>query len=431
MSKRSKKQRRNIIIGVISGIVVIVACFAIFGKHGKETPEVTTEIISRKTIVQTVTAVGKIQPETSVDVSSETSGEIISLNVHDGDTVKAGQLIARIKPDVVEAQLEQSQISSEEAKSNIPLQQSNLEKAQADYNRAKQLYDKKYISQEEFDVAKNALDAAKSSLNSSNLNYKLSQASYKQTAKTAAKTMIYAPLSGVVTSLSVEKGEKVVGTDMMAGTAMLTVSDLNVMNAEVEVDENDIVYVKIGDTASVELDAFTDKKFTGIVYEIGHSAVESSTGTQDEVTNFKVKIRILDKEALFRPGMSCNVEIKTETHSNVLAVPLQSVTEDESVTASAASTNSKESEIVESDANSSTASNSTPAVIVYIVKDNKVKKRTVKTGLSDKGYIEITEGVSAGEEVVSGSYFTIKKELADGMTIIKNNGGDSSKSKKS
>ena len=328
MSKKSNKQKK-IIIGICSAVVLIIIGFAIFGKGGKVVPEVTTEIIGRKTIVQTVTAVGKIQPETSVEVSSEASGEISELNVRDGDTVKAGQLLVRIKPDVVEAELEQSQISSEQAKSNIPLSKSNLEKAQADYDRAKQLYDKKYISQEEFDATKNALDAAKSSLTSSNLNYQLTQASYKQTAKTAAKTMIYAPISGVVTALNVEKGEKVVGTNMMSGTAMLTVADLNVMNAEVEVDENEIVYVKIGDTATVELDAFSDRTFTGVVYEIGHSAVESSTGSQDEVTNFKVKIRILAKEALFRPGMSCNVEIRTETHDNVIAVPLQSVTEDE------------------------------------------------------------------------------------------------------
>lgn len=429
MAKKNNK-KRNIIIGVCALLAVIAIAAVLFGRGKDNIVSVTTENVAKRTITQTVSAIGTIQPETEVKIAPETSGEISQLNVKEGDTVKAGQLLVRIKPDIVETQLEQVRYSTEAVKSNIPMNESNLAKAQADYNRAKELYGKKYISQQEFDVAKNALDAAKSSLENSKLSYKQAKASYNQTEKTAAKTYVHSPINGIVTQLNVEKGEKVVGTEMMAGTDMLVVSDLNVMNAEVEVDENDIVLVKIGDTATVEIDAFADQKFAGVVVEIGHSAIQSSTGTQDQVTNFKVKVRILDVNNRFRPGMSCNVEISTERHENVLAVPLQSVTENTSTVK-----NSEESgggfgpgkPTVVDEKKEKLAVEEPISIIVYVVNGNKVKAKKVTTGLSDKGYIEITSGLSEGEEVVSGPYYAIKKELSDGAMVTKSKAGQNGK----
>ncbi len=415
MAKKSNK-KRNIIIGVVAGLVVLIVAAIFLGNNRQKDIVVTTEKVGRKTIVQTVSAVGKIQPETEVKVSPETSGEIVQLNIKEGDTVKAGQMLVRIKPDIVESQLEQMKYSAEAVKSEIPVGKSNLEKAKADFKRAADLFAKKYISQEEYDRAKNLLDAAEAGVSANGLRYEQAKASYRQTEKTAARTVIYAPISGIVTKLDVEKGEKVVGTEMMQGTEMLRVSDLSVMNAEVEVDENDITLVKMGDVAEVEIDAFPDRKFKAVVVEIGHSALLSATGTQDQVTNFKVKVRLLETDTKFRPGMSCNVEIKTETRSNVLAVPLQSVTEKRVNEDDKAKAEEKEAPKPEGE-DEENKKTEKPAVYVFVLNGNKVKMVEVKTGLSDKGYIEIIEGVKEGDVVVSGSYFAIKKELENGSIV--------------
>ncbi len=419
---KKKSKKKTIIIAVIFILILIAVIGAFLSSNAKKPVNVTTEKASKRTITQSVSATGKIQPETEVKISPETSGEIIMLNVKEGDTVKARQLLVRIKPDIIESQLEQSKFAAEQVKSDIDASKADLAKANADFKRAETLFQKKYISQQEYDQAKLAYESSASGLNSVKFRYDQAKASQKQTEKTAEKTLVYAPINGIVTALDVEKGEKVVGTEMMAGTAMMTVSDLSVMNAEVEVDENDITLVKIGDTATVEIDAFPDKKFAGLVVETGHSALASSTGTQDQVINFKVKIRLLDKEVKMRPGMSCNVEIKTETHRNVLSVPLQSVTEkpkDES------ESQDKGEMKKTSDKDNEKESSEKPKVYVYIVNANKVKLTEVKTGLSDKGYIEISEGLKEGDEIVSGSYFAIRKELKDGAEIQK----ESSKNK--
>jgi HlyD family secretion protein len=422
---KKKNKKRNIIIGVsfLGVIVLAIAAFAIF--KSPDHTKVTVEKVSRRTITQTVSAIGKIQPETEVKISPETSGEIVQLNVKEGDTVKAGQMILRIKPDIVESQLEQSKFAAEAVKSEGSARKADLEKARADFKRSETLFAKKYISQEEFDRAKNALEAAESGLSANNLRYDQAKASFKQTQKTAARTVIYAPIDGIVTKLDVEKGEKVVGTEMMQGTEMMRISNLNVMNAEVQVDENDISYVKIGDTATVEIDAFPDRKFSGVVVETGHSAVQSAVGTQDQVTNFKVKVRLIDSDFKMRPGMSCNVEIKTETRYNVLSAPLASVTDKKSA---ADAPNDREPVVTTKSDENKEKKQDKPDVYVYVVSSNKVKLVKVKTGLSDKGYIEITEGLKEGETIVSGSYFAIRKELKDGaQIIIDNNAGATSK----
>lgn len=413
-TKKQKKSNKKVIIIFSSIIVLAIVAVAIFAGRGKKDIEVTTEKASRRTIVQKVSAIGKIKPETEVKISPETSGEIIEMNIKEGDNVKAGQLLARIKPDIINMQLEQSRFASEAVKSDIPSSKSNLAKAEADFKRASDLYAKKYISQQEYDIAKNALNMAKSALDAAELRYEQAKASYRQTQKTAAKTVIHSPISGVVSALNVLKGEKVVGTEMMQGTEIMVISDLSVMNAEVEVDENDIILVKIGDKAKVEVDALPGKVFDGEVIEIGHSAITSGLGSQSQVTNFKVKIRILNLDPKFRPGMSCDVEISTEKSENVVSVPLQSVTD--SPSADRVEDKDKKNEKPE-DEDKKKTDKSNPDVYVYLLNDNKVKLVKVVTGLSDSGYIEIKEGIKEGDEVISGSYLAIRKELYDGASV--------------
>jgi HlyD family secretion protein len=267
-------------------------------------------------------------------------------------------------------------------------------------------------------MAQAAYDQAVSGYKAALARYNQALASLKQIKRSAERTTITAPIDGVVTSLSVEEGENVVGTAQMQGTEMMRVSDLSVMNAVVEVDENDIVMVKNGDTARVEVDALPDNIYNGVVIEIGHSAIVSSLGTQDQVTNFEVKIRLIDEEPRLRPGMSCNVDIETKTRRDVIAVPLMAVTVraedfDRSPDVREGERGLRKKENKES----GVSKVKRPPSVVFIKDGNKVKKKEVKTGISDKGYIEITEGLEEGQTIVSGSYQAVSKQLHDGAEI--------------
>lgn len=409
MAKR-KNNKKGIIIGITIAILALAGIALVIFGRGEQAIAVTVEEVSKRTITQTVSAVGKIQPETEVKISSQTSGEVIFLGVKEGERVKARQLLARINPDIVETQLEQVKASVEAAKIDIDARASEKERATNDFYRAKELFDKKFISKQEFDNYKASYDLAMSSYRAAMARYEQAKATLRQFERSLARTSIYSPIDGVVTSLSVELGEKVVGTEMMMGTEMMRISDLNVMNAAVDVDENDIVYLKLGDTAYVELDAIPDRKFKGVVLEISHSAKVSSLGTQNEVTNFEVKIRLLEQDARFRPGMSCNVEIQTETRANVLSVPLQSVTIRD------LGMNSFDEDEAGPD-EKQTQSKARPQQIVFILEGDKAKMRKVETGICDKGYIEIISGLSLGEKVISGSYQAVSKLLTDGAKV--------------
>lgn len=409
MAKR-KNNKKGIIIGITIAILALAGIALVIFGRGEQAIAVTVEEVSKRTITQTVSAVGKIQPETEVKISSQTSGEVIFLGVKEGERVKARQLLARINPDIVETQLEQVKASVEAAKIDIDARASEKERATNDFYRAKELFDKKFISKQEFDNYKASYDLAMSSYRAAMARYEQAKATLRQFERSLARTSIYSPIDGVVTSLSVELGEKVVGTEMMMGTEMMRISDLNVMNAVVDVDENDIVYLKLGDTAYVELDAIPDRKFKGVVLEISHSAKVSSLGTQNEVTNFEVKIRLLERDPRFRPGMSCNVEIQTETRENVLSVPLQSVTIRD------LGMNSFDEDEAGPD-EKQTQSKARPQQIVFILEGDKAKMRKVETGISDKGYIEIISGLSLGEKVISGSYQAVSKLLTDGAKV--------------
>lgn len=414
MTMKKSKKKTIIFIGTIIFILILVF-LAFFSGNKNEVIAVTTAKVERRTITQTVSAVGKIEPETKVKISSETSGEIIYLGIREGDTVKIGKLLVRIKPDIFESQLEQFKSAAEAVKLQTEVQLAEKIRAENELKRITELYKKEFASKQEFENAKANFDRALAAYNASLANYSQALAQYKQMQKSFERTTIYSPINGIITKLEVEKGEKVVGTAQMAGTTIMEIADLSIMNAIVEVNENDIVFVKIGDTANIEIDALPDEVFKGIVVETGHSAITSQTLTQDQVTNFKVKIRFLQPDKRFRPGMSCNVEIITSRKEKVLAVPLQSVTVRLDETINKTNTESGTIEKVNTD-NTKSMKFSSPS-IVFLNDNGKAKMVKVKTGISDKGFIEIISGLSEGQEIISGSFMAVSKLLKDGSPI--------------
>jgi HlyD family secretion protein len=408
MAKKTSKGKVIFITLVIASVVA--AGLYILTKDKSQAISVRTQKVEKRTITQKVNAIGKLNPETEVKISSEASGEIISLPVMEGDTVKKGQLLARIKPDIIETQLQQYQAALDASKTDIDYQKSSLERAEYEFDRVRELYKDEYVSKQDLDRAKTNLDQTRSQYQNSLARYEQAKASLKQIQRNASRTTITSPIDGIVTSLNVEKGEKVLGTVQNMGTEMMIISDLSVMNTNVDVDENDIVLISLGDTSNIEIDAFPDRIFKGVVQEIGHSAKLSAQSSQDQVTNFEVKIRLLDLDPKMRPGMSCNVDIETETRTDVVAVPLQSVTV--RVNSGGGEERSKIRKV-----NNDKGEEPKPQTVVFKVEGDIVKSVNVETGISDQGFIELTEGLEEGAEIVSGSFTAISKELYDGAKI--------------
>jgi HlyD family secretion protein len=422
MAKKKSRKKLFIILGIFI-ILIAAAVFIITSGNVQKPIQVITSKVERRTITQTVSAIGKIEAETEVKISSETSGEIIFLGVKEGDTVRANQLLVKIKPDIVETQLEQYKAAAESSKMEIDVRKSLRDNAQSELKRIKELYDKQFASQEEYEVKRAAYQQAEASLEASKRNYDQALASLKMIQRSASRTEIFSPINGVVTKLEVEKGEKVVGVAQMTGTEIMIISDLGVMNSMVEVDENDIVLVKVGDTARIQVDAMPDQVFNGTVIEIGHSAIVNQVGTQDQVTNFKVKVRFVDHDGRLRPGMSSNVDIETNTRQNIMTVPLQSVTVRD--TKEKAKPEGGDDAIKKTEGNDSKDKKTIaekklerPPSVVFVKEGNKAKMINVKTGISDKGFIEIQEGLKDNDEVISGTYMAISKLLKDGSPII-------------
>lgn len=411
MAKKKKSKLKWIILSIILILILTFVYFSFFVKQDNSIV-VTTAKVAQRTIVQKVSAVGSIKPETEVKISSETSGELIYLGVKEGDTVSQGQVLAKVKPDIIETQLKQQEAALDAAKMDIEFQKANVEQTKAIFLRTKELFGKEFASKQDLENAKANYDKAQSQYQSSLARYEQSQASLSQIKRSADRTTIYSPINGVVTSLLVELGEKILGTQQFQGTEIMKVADLNIVNAIVEVDENDIVLIEKGDTARVEIDAFPNKIFNGYVIEIGHSAIVSNTGSQDQVTNFEVKIRLLDYNRKIRPGMSCAVKIETDIRENVLAVPLQAVTVRTNV-------NKKEEmrgglRKVEDDKQ---MMGGRPKPVVFIKEGNKAILNPVEVGISDNGFIEVINGLKEGQEIISGNYAAVSKELNDSSLI--------------
>ena len=418
---------------------------------GKVEPtEVEFSKVSRSTIIEKVSASGKIQPEVEVKLSPDVSGEIVSLNVAEGDSVVAGQELLKIRPDNyvsllarAEAQMNATKANMEQSKAVLAQSEARLSKAKIDYDRNSKLHNDKVISDSDFDqfvsaytVAKQDLEAAKANVNAANYNVKSSEATLKEAKTNLTKTTIYAPQSGIISKLNVELGERVVGTSQMAGTEMLRIANLNKMEVRVNVNENDITRVSIGDTVLIDVDAFSssERKFKGVVYEIASSANSSGTSSaisNDAVTEFEVKIRVLRSSYAdlikgklsypLKPGMTASVEILTNQKDNTLTVPLSSVTTRE--IGAVAEGDKKE----EDGTNSTNANDALEAKkrkentkeVVFVMEKGKAKMIQVKTGISDFENIEIVSGLKDGQEIIAGPYATVAKKLKEGDLVKK------------
>lgn len=436
-----KKSRKWIFItlGILLGVFIIAQ---VAGK-GDKAEKVATEKAGKRTIIESVNASGKVYPEVEVKISPDISGEITELNVEEGDSVKKGQILARIYADIYALQRDEAasrvnQTSATVDNGNAALDalKANLEQAQQTFDRNKKLYEDKVISKAELEQYETTLKSAQANLNAAQQNIRslranvqTSQVGLNKANKDLSRTTLTAPMDGVISSLKIKKGERVAGNSFNVGTEMMTVADMSVLEVRVDVGENDIVKINIGDSADVEVDAYNNRKFKGVVTKIA-SSTKSTTGiaTSNDVTNYEVRIR-LDKSSYadlagrtfpFRPGMNASADIKTKRVDNVLAVPITAV--NARVKGSDKSMEDRKNEEKENkDEDAVTAESSyddeLEEVVFVLQKDGTVKKAVVKSGIQDINYIEILSGLNAGDEVVMGPYNAISKKLKTGMKV--------------
>jgi HlyD family secretion protein len=406
--------KNNKILKILLPIVIVLILFAVVGKKagwfGKAlTVKVAVENAEKRTIVETITANGKIQPEKEVKISPDVSGEIVELTVKEGDNVEKGQLLLRIKPDNYISQRDRSLAEISSAQARRAQAEAQFTQADLSYKRSKQLYDQQTISKSDFEQAEATYTVAKATVDAAKFAITSAEASLKDANENLTKTSIYAPMTGTVSMLLVELGERVAGTNLMAGTDLMRVADLSRMEAQVQVNENDIPRVKLGDTALIEVDAYLDQKFKGIVTEIANSA--KTTGVSaDQVTNFDVKILVLPESYQklvdsgeknpFRPGMSATVDIRTQIKTDILAVPIQSVT-------------------TRTDTLNYKGKEATKDIrtLVFLTDGKYALAKDVKTGIQDNSYIEILSGIAVNDRVVSAPYSAISKKLSDSTLI--------------
>jgi HlyD family secretion protein len=398
--------KKRIIIILVAVTVLLVIVFMIKGpKHHAQ--KVMIEKVQKRNITETISATGKIQPEKEVKISADVSGEIIELTVKEGDKVTEGQLLCRIDPEIYVSQIERTEASLNASKAQLLQAEAQLIDKETQLKRQRKLWEQKAISDMEFEQAETNFKVSQASYKSSNFTVMSSEAALKEAKENLRKTTIYAPISGTVSKLNVEKGERVVGTMQMTGTEIMRIADLKRMEVKVEVNENDIVRVKNGDTAYIEVDAYLDRKFKGLVTEIANSA--NTTGTSvDQVTNFEVKILLLEssyvdlldsvgqKRFPFRPGMSASVDIRTETVDNVLSVPIEAVT-------------------VKPDSINKDQLNE----VVFVFRNGVAVQTKIKSGIQNTQYISILSGLSENDEVISAPYNTITKLLKDSSRVEK------------
>ncbi len=435
---------------IIAAVLVLVLFIGKLMGGGKDKGEkIAVEKVTKRTIVETVTASGNIYPEVEVKISPDISGEITELNVEEGDSVKRGQVLARIFADIyalqrdeAASQVGQSQASVANSQAALEATKASLDQAKQAYDRNKSLYDQKVISQAEFEQFETTYRSAQANYNAAQQNIRGLQANV-QTAQTGltkankdlGRTTLVAPMNGVISSLKVKKGERVAGNSFNVGTEMMTVADMSVMEVRVDVGENDSVKINIGDSADVELDAYNNRKFKGIVTQIASSTkVTAASAVSNEVTNYEVRIR-LDRNSYqdlidpskprrfpFRPGMNASADIKTKRKDNVLAAPITAVNARVKGSDKSLDDRKKESAVgkdneTESMQPETSVSDELEEVVFVLQPDKTVKKVVVKSGIQDINYIEVVSGLKGGEEVVIGPYNAISKTLKDGMKV--------------
>jgi HlyD family secretion protein len=412
---------------LIGGAVAVIALLVILSKTGvignkDEGKEVEVTTVAASTIVETVSATGKIQPEIEVKISSEVSGEIISLPVKEGQVVKKGDLLVKINPDLYTSGYNRSVSNLAGTKAGLSQADAQFNEAKSSYERNKILFKKGIISKSDWDKSISSFEVSKAAKQSAYFNVQSASASVNEARDNLGRTVIYAPADGTISVLNVELGERVLGTQQMTGTEILRVANLNNMEVEVDVNENDIVKIKEGDLAKVLVDAYLKKQFKGVVTSISNSA--SSTLTSDQVTNFKVKIRILKESyedlvvgkpsaySPFRPGMTATVDIITKTKKNVLSVPISSVVIKSDTTAV------KELKMPKDvDEKNAAPKSDKKFECVFVKVGDKAKIRIIKTGIQDDANIEVKSGLKKGDVVITGPYTTVAKELNSGDMV--------------
>lgn len=458
-NNKSRRRRKILIFGSIALVLIALSLVAIFRKR-EVVFTVQTEKVGRRNLTELVVANGKIQPVISVVICPEVSGEIIELPVKEGQRVQKGDLLVKIKPENYRALRTSAEATYQSALASKTQAQATSTRAELDFKRAELLSKSQLISESQLLEAKTTWEVSKASLESCGHQVEQAKAALAKADDDLSKTTIYAPMSGTVTKLKSQVGERVVGTSLMAGTEILTVANLEEMEARVDIGEVDVILIAVGQTAHLEVDAFRDRKFTGTVTEIANSSKTSgptSSQPQQDATKFEVKIRVQEKE-LFRPGMSVTAEIETRSRTNVLAVPIQCVTtrrankpgekgkkgsgsNNAQVVGKAASTNAagstnamKVSSVAVSKGTSNTPSSTNlssttesknpgdtnkVSECVFLLDGDHVKLVPVKHGISDETYMEITEGLEEGAEIVTGGYKAINRDLEDGKKVKK------------
>lgn len=437
---------------LIALVVLVIALLGLksAGVIGKdESTKVSAEAVELRTITEVVTASGKVYPEVEVKVSPDVSGEITELTVKEGDSVKRGQMLARVYADILATQRDQAaagvnqqQAQVQNASASLESFKARMEQAERQYKRQKQLFDDKVISRLEYEQAENAYltakadyAAAQQTINSGKASVQSAQANLQVANKNLGRTTVVAPMDGIVSLLNVKKGERVVGSNMMAGTEMMRIADMRVIEVRVDVGENDVPKVEIGDTALVEVDAYNKRKFKGVVTQIASTnrGVNGTVATSTtDVTNYEVRIRLdpasyadlIDpkgKSFPFRPGMSASADIQTKTHTNVLAVPINAVTTRDKNDTAKAAPSKKASAAPENNDNAESSASSNmddlDEVVFILQADGTVKRVKVRTDIQDMNYIEVLSGVQKGDKVITGPYTIVSKMLREGMKV--------------
>ncbi|MFV0605439.1 MAG: efflux RND transporter periplasmic adaptor subunit [Niabella sp.] len=437
----SKKLKRILLIG--GGLLLLLIIYTFIKNKDKDVVNVTAEKAAVRSITESVTASGQIYPEFEVKISPDISGEVTELKVQEGDSVTKGQILARVYADIyalqrdeAAARVNQSEATVSNSQAALGAQKATLDQAQQAYDRNKKLFNDKVISKAEFEQFETSLQTAKANYNASIQNIRSLQASMRssQTGLRSAntnlgRTVITAPMSGIVSSLKIEKGERVVGTAQMAGTEMMTISDMSVLEVRVDVGENDIVKVNIGDAAEIEVDAYNDRKFKGFVTKIASSTKTTLGTTTNDVTNYEVRIRI-DKSSYadlintaspnnfpFRPGMNARADIKTKRKDGVVTVPIASVNARVKGSDKSLADTKKETEDKQAAGENDNGDTDMEEIVFMKMVDGTVKKRLVKTGIQDINYIEVMSGLKAGDEIITGPYGAISQTLKDGSKV--------------
>ena len=450
--------KNNKILTLLVALVVVLLIVVVVAKKkgwvgGEAATRVAIEEVAKRSIIETVSASGKIQSESEVIISPDVSGEIMELPVKEGDKVKQGQLLVKIDPDIQQSNVERLEAALNTSKANLANAQSRLAQSEArlinskaNFDRIKKLYEDKVVAQSEFDattsefeVAKSDVEASRQSVEASRFSVKSAQAGLKEAQKSLTRTEIYSPVNGTISKLNFEKGERVVGTTQMQGSAIMTIADLEEMEVTVEVNENDIIRVGYRDTCDIEVDAYLGKSFKGIVTNIANSAMSSGLGT-DQITNFEVKVRILRSsyanlvnekqpdQSPFRPGMSATVDIRTRQVKDVLTVPIQAVTtrskkelqeqSEEERTERKPKAKDEETESDDDEETIDRPEKMADAIeLIFVVKDGKAIAKVVKTGIQDNEFIELLSGGELGDKVITAPYRAISKTLNPGDAV--------------